>query len=79
MKSSIHDERHQQLSMLRDQLRNSNSNTSLHSPMHTPRSSRVHRQESFSNGTPDIANLTPRRTGAVIGATTASHFKPVYD
>ncbi|CAF0755360.1 unnamed protein product [Rotaria sordida] len=70
-----HDERQQQLSMLRDQLRRSSSN-SLYEPMHTPRTPRA---DSVTSGTTDIANTIPRRGGVVIGATTASNFKPVYD
>ncbi|CAF2506395.1 unnamed protein product [Rotaria sp. Silwood2] len=73
--TSKRDERHQQLSMLRDQLRHSSSN-SLYEPMHTPRTPGA---DSVTSGAMDIGNLTPRRGGFVIGATTASHFKPVYD
>jgi hypothetical protein len=74
--TSKHDERHQQLSMLRDKLRQNGSNNSLYDPMHTPRTPRAN---SVSSGMTDIGNVTPRRGGFVIGATTASHFKPVYD
>lgn len=74
--SSKFDERHQQLSMLRDQLRRSGSNNSLNDQMHTPRTPRG---DSVTSGMTDIANMTPRRGGFVIGATTASRFKAVYD
>lgn len=74
--TSKFDERHQQLSMLRDKIRQSNSNNSLYDPMHTPRTPRA---ESVTSGMTDVANMTPRRGGFVIGATTASQFKAVYD
>jgi len=74
--TSKRDERHQQLSMLRDKLRQSGSNNSLYDSMHTPRTPRP---DSVLSGKTDSGNLTPRRSGFVIGATTASNFKPVYD
>lgn len=73
---SKRDERHQQLSILRDKLRQSNSNNSLYEPMHTPRTPRA---DSVTSGMTDIANMTPRRGGFVTSATTASNFKAVYD
>ena len=69
---SKRDERHQQLSMLRDQLRHNETQ----SPMHTPRTPRG---ESVASGMTDMARGTARRAGHVVGATTASNFKPVYD
>ena len=71
--NSVFDERHQQLSMLRDQLRRTTSNNSLFNPAHTPRA------DSVNSGVTDIANLTPRRAAQMISATTASNFKAVYD
>jgi hypothetical protein len=62
--------------MLRDQLRQVGSNNSLYDPMHTPRTPRG---DSVTSGMSDIGNITPRRGGFVIGATTASNFKQVYD
>ena len=74
--ASTRDERHQQLSQLRDQLRGNTSNNSLYNSMHTPRTPRG---DSMSSGTADVGNLTPRRAALVMGATTAVNFKPVYD
>ena len=74
--TSKRDERHQQLSMLRDKLRQHSSNNSLYDPMHTPRSPRA---DSVTSGMTDTANLTPRRGGFIFGATTASNFKAVYE
>jgi hypothetical protein len=68
--------------MLRDKLRQNGSSNSPFEPMHTPRTPRaLHtpRNDSVSSGMTDIANLTPRRGVTVIGATTASNFKAVYD
>jgi hypothetical protein len=62
--------------MLRDKLRQSGSHNSLYDSVHSPRTPR---NESTSSGMTDVANLTPRRGGTVLGATTASNFKPVYD
>jgi hypothetical protein len=62
--------------MLRDKLRQNGSTNSLYDPMHTPRTPRG---DSVSSGMTDIGNVTPRRSGFVISATTASNFKPVYD
>jgi len=62
--------------MLRDKLRQNGSNNSLYDPMHTPRTPRA---ESVTSEITDTGNLTPRRSGFVIGATTASNFKPIYD
>lgn len=62
--------------MLRDQLRQNGSHNSLCDPMHTPRTPRG---DSVSSGMTDIANMTPRRGGVVVGATNASNFKAVYD
>ena len=73
---SKRDERQQQLAMLRDKLRRTGSNGSLYESMHTPRTSRP---DSVTSGMTDIGNMTPRRGALVVGATTASNFKPVYD
>jgi len=75
-KTSKFDERHQQLSMLRDKLRQNGSNNSPYDPMHTPRTPRT---DSVTSGMTDIGNMSPRRGGFVLGATKASNFKPVYD
>lgn len=74
--TSMRDERHQQLSMLRDKLRQSGSNHSFGDPPHTPRTPRP---DSVTSGMTDIANMTPRRGAFTIAATTASNFKAVYD
>jgi hypothetical protein len=65
--------------MLRDKLRQNGSSNSPFEPMHTPRTPHTPRIDSVSSGMTDIANLTPRRGVSVIGATTASNFKAVYD
>jgi hypothetical protein len=70
------DQRHQQLAMLRDQLRQNNSNNSLSNPTCTPRSSRP---DSVASAMNDAMSTTPRRSGVTASATTASNFKPVYD
>jgi hypothetical protein len=62
--------------MLRDKLRETGSNNSLYDPMHTPRTPRA---DSVASVISDVVNLTPRRGGFVINATTASNFKAVYD
>lgn len=74
--TATRDERHQQLSMLRDKLRQSGSNHSLADAPHTPRTPRP---DSVTSGMTDIANMTPRRGAFATGATAASNFKAVYD
>ena len=71
--TSKYDERHQQLSMLRDKLRQNGGSHNNYDPMHTPRTPRSNSVAS------EAADLTPRRGGVVVGATTASNFKAVYD
>ena len=74
--ASKRDERRQQLSMLRDRIRQNGSNNSLYDPMHTPRTPRG---DSVTSGNTDNDNMTPRRGGFVLGATAATNFKAVYD
>jgi len=62
--------------MLRDKLRQNGSNNSPYDLMHTPRTPRP---DSVTSGNTDLASMSPRRTGFVLGATAASNFKPVYD